>query len=193
MQFIYLSYALPFYLLLFSLSLLSFYGLVLWGSHHVFVLIGCQLLSHVLALPTFNNNNRLGYKFFGDFPSPTKLMSPIALCLHQAFTHATGWFPLCSALCWFLRYGCRWCNYMFRDQFNSYKIRISSSEQLIACSVVMVQLHVQRLVWFLQDQNIFIWTVNCMQCRRFDFMISKLSRFSEYEYKLLVRLLILLN
>ena len=46
----------PYYnLLLFSLSLLSIYRLVLWAG--VFGLIGCTSLSLSLALPTFFNNN----------------------------------------------------------------------------------------------------------------------------------------
>ena len=46
----------PYYsLLLFSLSLLSVYRLVLWAG--VFGLIGCTPLSLSLALPTFFNNN----------------------------------------------------------------------------------------------------------------------------------------
>ena len=46
----------PYYsLLLFSLSLLSVYGLLLWAG--VFGLIGCTSLSLSLTLPTFFNNN----------------------------------------------------------------------------------------------------------------------------------------
>ena len=50
----------PYYsLLLFSLSLLSVYRLVLWGC--VYGLIGCISLSLNLALPTFFNNNNNKY------------------------------------------------------------------------------------------------------------------------------------
>ena len=56
MPFYWPSCSLPFCLLLFSLSLLSFYGLVLWGwclrTDRVWI-----ALSPGLALPTFFNNN----------------------------------------------------------------------------------------------------------------------------------------
>ena len=56
----------PYYkLLLFSLSLLSVYDMVLWAG--VFGLIGCISLSLSLALPKFfnnnsNNDNSIGFK-----------------------------------------------------------------------------------------------------------------------------------
>ena len=58
------SYSLPFCLLLFSLPLLSLYGLWICGVG-VFGLIGCYSLSPSLALPTFfNTNNKRPYQCF---------------------------------------------------------------------------------------------------------------------------------
>ena len=61
------SCSLHFCLLLFSISLLSFYGLVCGSG--VLGLIECQSLSPRLALPTFfniNNNNNNTYGIIGE-------------------------------------------------------------------------------------------------------------------------------
>ena len=63
MPFYWRSCSLTFCLVLFSISLHSFYGLINWCCGiGVFRLLGCSSLSPSLALPTFfNNNNNISH------------------------------------------------------------------------------------------------------------------------------------
>ena len=89
----------PYYsLLLFFLSLLSVYRLVLWGWGHG--LIGCTSLSLSLALPTFfNNNNKEDKKSPATarflMPGGTKVYRSVtkAICVTWTGTYVTGRAP----------------------------------------------------------------------------------------------------